>query len=231
MPEINTWQIIKNNVLRRLSERQWLPGDTLPSEMEFAREFGCARATVNKALNELASTGILERKRKSGTRVTINPVRKATMSIPVTRQEIQARGCTYSHVLIENTLKRLPAHMTSRFNVPGGVKALHHKALHLSDHEAFLYEDRWINTIVMPDIQEVDFTTISANEWLVGHAPYSRGELSILSAAASADEALHLGIDEGRPILIVERTTWSDTQPITFVRLAYRPGYRLNSTL
>jgi GntR family histidine utilization transcriptional repressor len=231
MPEAHTWQIIKTSVLRRLSQRHWLPGDTLPSEMEFAREFNCARATVNKALNDLASAGILERKRKSGTRVTINPVRKATMKIPVTRQEIENRGCTYSHALIENSVKRLPPRMTSRFDVPDGVRALHHKALHLADHEPFVYEDRWINIIALPEILEVDFTTCNANEWLVGHAPYSRGELSILSAAASPDEAQQLGIDEDQSILIVERTTWSDTHPITFVRLAYRPGYRLNSTL
>lgn len=231
MPEINTWQIIKNNVLRRLSERHWLPGDTLPSEIEFAREFGCARATVNKALNELASAGILERKRKSGTRVAINPVRKATLKIPLTRQEIEARGCRYSHVLIENNVERLPPRMTSRFGVPDGARALHHKALHLSDHEPFMYEDRWINIIALPEILDVDFTSINANEWLVGHAPYSRGELSILSCPATQDDARHLGIDEGQPILIVERTTWSETQPMTFVRLAYRPGYRMNSTL
>ena len=60
---------IKQRVLRRMREKTWIPGTLLPGEVELAKEFGCARATVNRAMRELADEGILSRKRKSGTAV------------------------------------------------------------------------------------------------------------------------------------------------------------------
>ena len=59
-------------------------------------EFGCARATVSRALRDLAEAGVLERRRKAGTRVALHPVRRATLDIPVTRQEIEGRGQSYA---------------------------------------------------------------------------------------------------------------------------------------
>jgi GntR family transcriptional regulator, histidine utilization repressor len=46
---------------------------------------GCARATVNRALRDLAEAGLLERRRKGGTRVPLTPVRKATFEIAIIR--------------------------------------------------------------------------------------------------------------------------------------------------
>ena len=73
---------------------QWQPGDLIPGEVELADEFGCARATVNRALQDLADAGLVERKRKAGTRVALNPVRKVTVEVPVVRQDVEgARLC------------------------------------------------------------------------------------------------------------------------------------------
>ena len=49
----------------------WKQGCLITVEAALAKEFGCARATVNRVLRELAQEGILERRRKAGTRVVI----------------------------------------------------------------------------------------------------------------------------------------------------------------
>jgi len=82
---LRNWQGVREEVLRRIHARVWAPGDLLPTETELAAEFGCARTTVNRALRTLAESGLLDRKRKAGTRVVRHPVRKATLSIPVIR--------------------------------------------------------------------------------------------------------------------------------------------------
>jgi DNA-binding GntR family transcriptional regulator len=87
MPSSVTWQAIQAEALRRIRDREWKPGEAIPHEAELAGEFGCARATVNRALRELAEAGLLERRRKAGTRVSLNPVRKATFEIPIIRQD------------------------------------------------------------------------------------------------------------------------------------------------
>ena len=59
------WGEIRVEVLRRIRERIWPPGELIPSEEALAVEFCCARATVNRALRELAEAGVLERRRKA----------------------------------------------------------------------------------------------------------------------------------------------------------------------
>ena len=66
-PAINSWQSVQDEVLRRIHNRIWKPGAQIPNETDLAKEFNCGRTTVNRALRELAESGILERKRKSGT--------------------------------------------------------------------------------------------------------------------------------------------------------------------
>ena len=60
-----TWQSIRSELQRRISTRDWAPGDIIPTEVELAEEFGCARATVNRAMRALADTGQVERRPQS----------------------------------------------------------------------------------------------------------------------------------------------------------------------
>jgi GntR family histidine utilization transcriptional repressor len=225
------WLGVKNEVIRRIAERIWLPGQLIPTETELAQEFGCARATVNKALRELAEAGLLDRRRRAGTRIAVNPVRKATLEIPITREEIQARGGVYRHVALEQTQTAPPAPLASQLGLAKKTPMLHLKALHLADEKPFLYEDRWINLAAVPGIADVDFSEISANEWLVQNASYTDGDISFSAANASREEAEYLGTSEGTAIFTIDRTTWDRTMPITSVRLAYAPGYRMRTRL
>jgi GntR family histidine utilization transcriptional repressor len=105
---------------------------------------------------------------------------------------------------------------------------LHLRTLHLADGRPFLYEDRWLNPAVLP-APLPDFTAISANEWLVGHVPYTTGDIAFSAANATVDEAAILGLPTGTALFITDRTTWTWDAPVTAVRLAYAPGYRLHT--
>ena len=80
---------VKDDIRRRIVGGDWAPGGLIPNEVELAEKFQCARATVNRALRELAEEGLLERKRKAGTRVRKSPLRRAQFEIPQVRQEIE----------------------------------------------------------------------------------------------------------------------------------------------
>ena len=91
------WQDIEAEALRRIHARDWPPGSAIPHEADLAKEFGVARATVNRALQSLAEAGWLDRRRKAGTRVALHPVRKAVLSIPILRTEITDLGFHYGY--------------------------------------------------------------------------------------------------------------------------------------
>ncbi|NUB43542.1 UTRA domain-containing protein [Fertoebacter nigrum] len=227
-PAPQGWEAIRAEVLHRIHARLWLPGATIPTEEALAQEFGCARATVNRALRDLAEAGVLERRRKAGTRVALHPVRRATLDIPVTRREVEGRGQSYGLHLLEQALLPAPVPVAAQLGLAPATPLLHLCTLHLADGRPFLYEVRWLNPALLPD-PAPDFAAISANEWLVGHVPYTTGDIAFSAANATAHEAEVLGLAPGTALFITERCTWSGDRAITAVRLAYAPGYRLHT--
>ncbi len=229
--EIRNWQAVQAEVLRRLHTRQWRPGELIPNEAELAREFGCARATVNRALRALAEAGLLDRRRKAGTRVALHPVRKATLDISIVRIEVEGRGQSYDYRLLSRDELPAPEPLRVRLKLGDGAPLLHLRALHLADGNGHMVEDRWINAAAVPAIRDADLSRISANEWLVMHASFSEGDIGFSAASASADEARLLGCDAGAALFVIDRTTWNRDLAITSARLAFAPGYRMQTVI
>jgi GntR family histidine utilization transcriptional repressor len=224
---IGGWEDIRAEVLRRIRVRDWPPGAMIPTEEALAEEFGCARATVNRALRELAEAGVLERRRKAGTRVAMLPVRKATLDIPVIRQEVEATGRVHGFRLLTQRNEAPPVPVASRLGLPPGATLIYLETLHLADGQPFVFETRWLNPAVLPALP--DFGQVSANEWLVAHVAYATGDIAFSAAQASPREAEVMGVAAGSALFITERTTWTAEAPITFVRLAHAPGYRVQT--
>ncbi len=218
-------QHIANEVRRRIVEREWRQGDRIPDEADLAIEFDAARATVNKALQLLADEGLLDRKRRAGTRVAIDPVRKATFTISIVREQVEQAGMAYSHRVVAQREGPIPADIATRIGLPQGEVLLHMRAIHYADGKPFQFEDRWVNPRAAPSLAKVDFRQLNANEWLVRNAPYLRAELTFSAENASRRDARLLNTEPGRALLILHRTTWNDLGPITTVRVAFQPGH------
>ena len=88
---------IKHHVLGKIRAGAWPPGTLIPKERELAEAFGCARMTVHRALRELADEGVVERRRRSGTRVALQTTRSAMLEIPRVDQEIERQGAIYRY--------------------------------------------------------------------------------------------------------------------------------------
>lgn len=226
-----SWQAVRNEVLRRVRARDWPPGERIPDEADLAREFGCARATVNRALRSLAEAGLIERRRRAGSRVALHPVRKATLDIPVIRVEIEGRGEGYGYRLLSRALRVPPPGARARLRTPPGRAMLHLVALHTADGRPRVLEDRWIDPDAVPGAAEADFARLSANEWLVLNVPFEGGDIAFSAAAATTEEAEALSCPTGAALFVTERTTWRADRVLTTVRLAFAPGYRLMTLL
>ena len=228
---LTSWQAIHAEIMRRITEREWKPGDAIPHEADLARQFGCARATVNRAMREVAAAGLIERRRKAGSRVALNPVRMARFEIPVIRLDVEAKGMAWSHDLLTRRLARPASAMRRRLGLQDDTAILHLKSLHRADGRPYAYEERWINTQLIEEALAIDFEARNANEWLVQNIPFSSGDVSLSAANASEREAELLNCEPGAALFITERITWRDDAAITHVRLAYAPGFRMETQI
>lgn len=220
---------VKATIMDRIRQDIWSPGVTLPGEIQLANQFGCARATVNRAMRELVADGILERKRKAGTRVKTSPSRKAHFAIPLVREEIAALGGSYRYVLVGRCIDVAPVWLRARIDIQKDTKLLHVKCMHFSDGQPYQFEDRWINLAVVPEASDQGFEDIGPNEWLVRQVPYTEGELQFSASQASPDVAELLAVPPESAVFLVERTTRLGDHSVTFARLHFPSHYKMTS--
>lgn len=221
-----TWQSVRTEALRRIAAREWPPGAQIPHEADLATEFGCARATVNRALRDLAEAGYLERRRRSGTRVPLTPVRKATFEIAIIRKDIEGKGQRHGYRLLSDDTAPAPPFVQAALKLTSALPLRHVCALHLADDMPYCLEDRWLNP-AFAGADKVVFDTISANEWLVRNLAFSGGDFAFYATPADPALARLLACPPGAALFAIDRTTFSAADPITAVTLTYAPGHRM----
>lgn len=221
------WQDIQELIRTNIKDRTWAPGDLIPGEVALAEQYGCARTTVNRALRELASTGVIDRKRKAGTRVALQRTRRVSAEIPIIRVQVEEQNMTYHFDLLKNEQVLPGARIRDELRIKNACKALHIRSVHYADDKPFIYEDRWINTQTIREIKDVDLSQTSANEWLVQHVPFTSGEFVVEACKASKTVAKTLALKVNDPVLVSRRATWLEDQSVTTVNLYYAAGYQM----
>lgn len=224
------FQDIRDEVLNRIQTRVWPQGSLLPTEIELAAEFGCARATVNRALRELADQGIVTRKRKGGTRVVTTPVKQAKLPITVVRKTIEEMNAQYRYALVSRTVIDCPAWLQAKLGLPEAAKIVHLTCMHQADNRPFQFEERWINVDAVPHVTNEDFLTTGPNEWLLAEVPFSNAEIAFSAVPATGPLQEFLSVPTGTPLFQLERTTWFQNKPVTFVRMTFHQGYQMRTT-
>jgi len=224
-----SYRDVKSDILSKITKGDWGPGSLLPNEVELAATYGCARATVNRAMRELADDGIVERRRKAGTRVRIEPVRQARFHIPIVRSEIEKKGATYRYSLVSSTVQEAPDWLRARLLLAADFRVLRLVCMHYADGVPYQHEDRWINLAALPRAECANFSEVGPNEWLVSTIPFSDVEISFSAALADSKLADYLGCLKGDPIFRIERSTWWEGQAITYVSLSFKPGHRMTT--
>lgn len=222
-----SWKDIREEIRSRILNSTYKPGDKLPRDQDIATELECARSTVQRAMSSLADDGIIERKRKGGTIVKPDPVTRATLNIPITKVEIEARGLKYEHRLISSEVANAPPAILDHFRVASLAPAMRVRALHMAAGRPYVLEDRWICLETVPEFREIDLSRVSANEWLVRNRPYSRCEVQIHAAPVQQDDANLMEVPQGSAMLVLERTTWIGDEPITHVKATHTADYSI----
>ena len=227
----NSHHNIRQALRERIESGEWGLGALIPGELALAAEYGCARTTINRALQTLADEGLVVRKRKGGTRVCPMPVRHAKFEIPIVREQVEAIGSKYRHQVMSQQEKAPTTSVRTRLHIPDAKKAFFIETIHLADERPYAYEERWVNIQAVPEIVDAPLDEISVNEWLVKTVPFSSGD--VVFSAVNADDRVAAALESkaGNAVFVVDRTTWMGEEFITTLKLYYKDGYQLYSQL
>lgn len=215
-------ETISSDIETRIASGEWRPGFRIPFEHELVAQYGCARATVSKALTSLVRAGLIERRRKAGSFVAHPHIHAAVLDIPDIGAVIAERTGSHRFELLSSQLtscERWESDFSSGTNLRT-IVGIHH-----GNAAPFAHEWRSINIDAVPLAAEADFASQAPNAWLLDHVPWSEARHRISAIGAGPDIASNLSVARGTACLMVERWTWRSGVPITFVRQTF-PGDR-----
>lgn len=216
---------IKAFIKDHISSGRWRPGDSVPSEATLMAQFKVSRMTVNRALRELTSDGLVTRVQGSGTFVAELHRISSTLAIRDIHEEIEARGHVHSARLVLAETTRATSELARTLKLRSGARVFHTVMVHLENDVPIQYEDRYVNPAAAPHYLQTDFSNTTPTRHLLKEAPLTEASYSIEACLPTAKEAAQLGITPGDACLVMVRRTVSGAHIASIARLLY-PGTR-----
>jgi GntR family histidine utilization transcriptional repressor len=214
---------IRTHISERILSGAWPPGYRIPFEHELMAEYGCSRMTVNKALAPLAESGLISRRRKSGSVVSRPRIHSVVLDIPDIPAEVMARGESYGYELQSRRVRISSLQEVEKLGLKAPVEVLVLRCLHRASGRPFALEERLVNLEAVPEAVTVDFARTAPGSWLLGHVPWTEAEHRISAANVTRATSALLEIEPTAACLVLERQTWRGEDRITHVRLTF-PG-------
>jgi GntR family histidine utilization transcriptional repressor len=216
---------IRRELERAIVSGEWPVGHRVPSEQELLKRYGCSRMTVNKALSALAASGLIVRRRRSGSFVAAPVTEENVLQVRPVEEDVRRDNKQYRLQVTRRVVRKATRRDVQLLAVAAGTPVLALTCVHFADEHPFALEERLINLAAVPAAREQTFADISPGHWLLTQVPWSEAEHHIRAVNADAAMAAALGIAVRDACLVVERRTLNAGQFVTHVTLSY-PGER-----
>lgn len=216
---------VAETLRQRIRLGELVPMDRLPSEADLCQEFDVSRITVRRALDELASEGLIFKIHGKGAFVA-RP--KATQNATVLSgfdEAMARRGhVTRNEVL---TLEEVPAdhQVATALSIPVDTPVVKLERLRFLDFEPVSLDVTFLplefgRPLAGKDLQTRDVFLILENDL---NCPLGRARLRMEGAIATKRLASLLDVPVAAPLLKVERLTYDvGGRPVDFEYLYYR---------
>lgn len=201
---------------QRVIDGIWNPGMALPSEFQLAEEFGVSQGTVRKALDALAAENIVVRRQGRGTFVAEHDPQRALFHFFHLVGRDGTRPVPESE-LLSSRLGKASRSEAAALDIAAGDAVVRMRRLRTLDGEPAIHETLILAAAPFPDIlsrPEIPNELYSYYQSEYG-VTVARAEERLSAVAASADDARVLGVDEGAPLLQIERRALAlDGRPV-----------------
>ncbi len=212
------------NVIRDMIEGGHLLADeAIPSERTMVDVTRLSRVTVRRAMAKLAEEGLVEQRHGSGTFVSARPTR---IEQPLTQltgfhEDMFLHGRRPTSQWLAKRLDRPTPHEVMIFSLSPGAEIARFHRLRLADGEPLAIEYAAVPAACLSSIEAV---TTSLYEAMSMHGCLPDTAVQRMQARSlPKEEAIHLCMKEGEPVLYIERLSRLSTgRVVEFTRSYYR---------
>ena len=197
----------------------------MPSESELGDIYKVSRITVRQALSDLQKEGLIFKIHGKGTFVSKPKAFQNVSRLQGLAEAMSQMGYEVLNQLRSFKFVAANAQIADRLKIPEGTQVAEIKRVRLINREPVSLEITYVPQILGEQLQKADLVTrdiflILENDCgiALGHA-----DLAIDAVLAEAELIQALKVEEGAPIMRIERLTHAtDGTPIDFEHLYYR---------
>ncbi|NVK34666.1 MAG: phosphonate metabolism transcriptional regulator PhnF [Rhodobacteraceae bacterium] len=216
---VSVWRQISEWLRAEIASGAFVAGERLPTETDIAERFSVNRHTVRRAIAALTADGILRADQGRGTFVASTPINYPIRKRTRFSEIISSQDRTPSGRTIGSGQDEADALLALRLDVPPGTQLLRIETLRVVDGAPVLVATSWFEAERFRDAVGVYEATHSFTEVLKsgGVHDYERKESRISAELVEPQDALHLGIASGQPVLVVESVNVDqDGRPVQY---------------
>ena len=223
--DIPLYQQIKHELLQLIESLE--AHARIPSEPKIARVFGVSRGTVQQAINELVSEGLLYRIPKSGTYVRPPVIQRHFKKLPSYSEDIRERGLKPGAWLVELAIEIPNRHICRQLNIRGEGTVWKVKRVHTADEEPVILSTSYLPTILVPRLtqEEVSKSLYHTLQTKYQNRPTWAHETYMAQKADQVVASL-LDVTPGTALLKTERISFLEDDQIVEYALSYIRGDR-----
>ena len=223
------YQIIQSYLVKQITSGALLPGQKMPSENELASTFNVSRLTVQRAVRELVSRGLVTRQRGSGTYVSLQPWHFSLLEVRDMAAQIRARGGTPVRRVLCQEARPASRDIAERLQVPIEEEVYHASILASDKATPIAIVDRWSVTDLFPDFLVQDFTKTTVFSYWASKTSLDEVELSVAAILPDSSQMELLDIGASEPCVQLHRSNRVAGRVITYTRITYA-GSRMDLT-
>jgi GntR family transcriptional regulator len=202
------------------------PGDRLPTEHDLAAWLGVSRMTLRHALAELAQRGLVTRAvgRGGGTFVAEAKFEQDLTTLAGFSEQLRRHGKVAGARVLAAAEIPASAAAAAALELADGDPVIEVRRIRLADGKPMVIEHSLFPSALCPGLLEsrLDGSLYELLEDKYGLRPY-RARESLEPVVAGVREAEALEVDEGAPLMLVERTAYSAAgQPLEYARDLFR---------
>jgi GntR family transcriptional regulator len=210
-------------------------GELVPGEQELAAEFHVSRITAKRALNELASAGLVVRERGRGTRVTHRPKAPAvTSSIEGWLENISLMGIATEARVLDFGYVSASEDVAHALEIDPGTDVQHAVRVRSLDGEPMSYLVTYVPADIgcQYDREDLDTKPLLLLLELAG-VNVASARQTISATLADSEVAGALSVHAGSPLIEVRRVVRDTSgRPVEYIRVLYRPDvYRFEMSM
>jgi len=216
------------SILRQQIENgDFKPHDAILSERQLEQRYNLSRPTIRQAIDLLSRQGYIYRVHGKGTFVSPPKLQKGMQELTSFSEDMRNRGLKPGQRILEFGYAKPDSKTRQQLEISDNEKkVLRIKRLRYGDEEPMGLQDSFLaldsaHIITREEVEEKGSIYVILQEKF-GIYPTEADETLEVTLATS-EEAELLRITEGSPLLLSERTLWSqDRKAIEFVRILYR---------